>query len=58
MANMEQVPVPLNIVTVALVTPPAVLDVPSEHTDVLPEPSDSVTVNPEVDCAATGKVLL
>src|ERR1700721_2752528 len=54
---MVQEPVPLSIVTVALVIPPATLDVPMAQTDVLAEFSDSVTVNPDVDCAATGNVL-
>jgi hypothetical protein len=55
---MVQVPEPLVIVTVALVTPPDTLDVPSEHTDVLPESTDNVTVKPDVDFAATGNVVL
>jgi hypothetical protein len=55
---MVQVPAPLSIVTVALVIPPATLGVPNEQTDVLPESIDNVTVSPEVDCAATGNVLL
>ncbi len=42
---MVQVPVPLNIVTVALVTPPATLGVPSEQTPVLLESTDNVTVS-------------
>jgi hypothetical protein len=54
---MVQVPEPLSIVTVALVTPPNTLGAPSEQTDVLPEPTDNVTVSPEVDCAATVKLL-
>jgi hypothetical protein len=54
---MVQVPVPLNIVTVALVTPPATLEVPSEQTDVLVESTDNTTVSPDVDCAATGNML-
>jgi hypothetical protein len=55
---MVQVPVPLNIVTVALVTPPATLGVPGEQTPVLLESTDKVTVSPEVAWAATGNVLL
>ena len=58
MAKIVQVPVPLSMVTVALVTPPAMLDAPSEQTEVLDEFTDNDTGNPEVDCAATGKVLL
>ena len=46
------------MVTVALVTPPAMLGAPNEQTEVLVEFTDNVTVSPEVDCAATGKVLL
>jgi hypothetical protein len=53
-----QVPAPLNIVTVALVTPPAKLGVPSEQIPVLLESTDKVTVSPEVDAAATLNVLL
>ena len=58
MAKIVQVPVPLSIVTVALVTPPDTLCVPNEQTNKLDESSDNVTVSPEVDCAATGNVLL
>jgi len=50
--------VPLNIVTVALVTPPAKLGVPGEQTPVLVESTDKATVNPELDWAATLKVVL
>ena len=54
---MVQIPVALSIATVALVTPPATLGGPSEQTDALPASTDSVTVNPEVDCAATVNAL-
>ena len=57
MPKMVQVPLPLSMVTVALVTPPVTLELPSEQMDVLFESIDSVTVSPEVDCAATGNVL-
>jgi hypothetical protein len=39
--------------TIALVTPLAALDVPSEQTDVLPASTDKLTVSPEEDSAAT-----
>jgi hypothetical protein len=55
---MVHVPVPLSIVTVALVTPAATLCVPSEQTDELLASTDSTTVSPEVDSAPTGNVLL
>jgi hypothetical protein len=55
---MVQVPVPLSIVTVALVTPLATLGVPCEQTLVLFASTDSVTVRPELESAATGNVLL
>jgi hypothetical protein len=58
MAKMVQVPVPLNIVTVALVTPPATPGVPNAQTEELGESTDNVTVSPELDCAPTGNVLL
>ena len=46
---MVQVPVPLNMVTV---------DPAREHTAALAASTDSVTVNPESEVAATGNVLL
>jgi hypothetical protein len=57
MAKIAQVPVPLVIVTVALVTPLVVLCAPSEQTDVLVESTDNTTANPDVDSAATGNML-
>jgi len=54
---MVQVPVLVSIVTVALVTPPTVVRVPSEQTPLLPASTDNPTFSPEVESAATGKVL-
>jgi hypothetical protein len=54
---MVHVPVALNMATVALVTPPETLGVPSEHTELLAASTDNATANPEVDCAATGNAL-
>ena len=58
LASIAQNPVPLSIVTVELVTPPDTIADPNEQTVVLAASTDSVTANPEVDCAATGKALL
>jgi hypothetical protein len=46
------------MVTVALVIPLDVDAVPSEQTFLLPAATDNFTANPEVESAATVKVLL
>ena len=54
---MVQVPVLFSMVTMALLTPLIIVRGPSRQTPVLPASTDNVTVSPELEPAATGKVL-